>query len=141
MAAAATTRKSSAWVFQRRLRQARQYQFHTSRRCDAYSTLKLIQDLRLKAHHFPRSLCTNAENANVVVRPSVIPDSAALAALLAKQAAMFQPSRGPNDRGRALAPHFRLFELRGGNGAVERGAQRLGGLQRQLDPGARAGLE
>src|ERR1700733_15760864 len=41
----------------------------------------------------------------------------------------------------ALAPHFRLLELCGGNRPVESAAQLLGRLQRQLDPRARAGVE
>ncbi len=51
-------------------------------------------------------------------------------------------SRGANETwDGALAPHFRLLELGGGDRPVERGAQLLGRLQRQLDPGARAGVE
>ena len=42
-------------------------------------------------------------------------------------------------------PHFRLLELGGGDGAVQRGAQVAGGFQRQLHPGAcrgaKAGVE
>ncbi len=38
-------------------------------------------------------------------------------------------------------PHFRLLELGGGDGAVERGAQVAGGVQRQLHPGAGGGAE
>src|SRR5712671_1598045 len=50
--------------------------------------------------------------------------------------------RRPNEAGRgALAPHFRLLELGGGNRAVESGAQPLGCLQRQLNPGPRPGFE
>src|SRR5882672_2867979 len=50
--------------------------------------------------------------------------------------------RRPNEAGRgALAPHFRLLELGGGNRAVESGAQFLGCLQRQLNPGPRPGFE
>lgn len=48
--------------------------------------------------------------------------------------------RPPHTRHRSLPPHFRLLELRRGNRPVERGAQFLRRLQRQLDPGARAGL-
>src|SRR5580704_18038651 len=51
-------------------------------------------------------------------------------------------SRRPNEAGhRALAPYFRLLELGGGDRPVERGAQFLGGLQRELDPGPRPGFE
>src|SRR5262249_32259169 len=51
-------------------------------------------------------------------------------------------SRRPDEaRGGALAPDFRLLELGGGNRPVGRGAQLLRSLQRQLDPGACAGLE
>src|SRR5690242_6991172 len=51
-------------------------------------------------------------------------------------------SRCPNEAGHgALAPHFRLLELGGGNRPVESGAQLLGGLQGKLDPGPGAGFE
>jgi hypothetical protein len=41
----------------------------------------------------------------------------------------------------ALAPHFRLLELGGGNRPVESGAQLLGCLQRQLNPSPCPGFE
>jgi RNA polymerase primary sigma factor len=41
----------------------------------------------------------------------------------------------------ALAPHFRLLKLGGGNRPVESGAQLLGRLERQLDPRSRTGVE
>ena len=41
----------------------------------------------------------------------------------------------------ALAPHFSLLEIGGGNRSVESGAQLLGGLQRQLDPRPCAGAK
>ena len=41
----------------------------------------------------------------------------------------------------ALAPHFRLLELGGGDCPVKSGAQLFGGLQRQLDPRPRTGVE
>ena len=51
-------------------------------------------------------------------------------------------SRCPNEAGDgALAPHFRLLELGGGNRPVESGAQLLGRLQRQLNPSPRPGFE
>jgi hypothetical protein len=51
-------------------------------------------------------------------------------------------SRGWNEAEHdALAPHFRLLELCGGNRPVESGAQLLGRLQRQLDPRPRTGVE
>src|SRR5471032_435050 len=51
-------------------------------------------------------------------------------------------SRSPHEAGhRSLAAHLRLLELGGGNRPVERGAQLLGGLERDLDPRARAGIE
>src|SRR5579859_7408575 len=51
-------------------------------------------------------------------------------------------SRSPNDAEHgALAPHFRLLVLGGGNRPVESGAQLLGRLQRQLNPRPRAGVE
>jgi len=42
---------------------------------------------------------------------------------------------------RALAPHFRLLELSGGNRPVDSSAQLLGCLQRQLYPSPRPGFE
>src|SRR5258705_2366477 len=42
---------------------------------------------------------------------------------------------------RALAPHFRLLELSGGNRPVESSAQLLGCLKRQLYPSPRPGFE
>src|SRR6266567_2025291 len=50
-------------------------------------------------------------------------------------------SRCPNEAYGALAPHFRLLELGGGNRPVESGAQLLGGLQRKLDAGPGAWFE
>ena len=53
-----------------------------------------------------------------------------------------QLSRRPEETGRgALAPDFRLLVLRGGDRSVERGAQPLGGVQGQFDPGARSRVE
>src|SRR6478672_8741270 len=50
--------------------------------------------------------------------------------------------RCPNEAGHgALAPHFRLLELGGGNRSVQSGAQLLGCLQRQLNPSPRPGFE
>src|SRR2546421_12164954 len=51
-------------------------------------------------------------------------------------------SRRPNEAGRRpLASHFRLLELGGGNRAVKGGTQRLGCLQRQLNPSPRPHFE
>src|ERR1700752_136388 len=59
-----------------------------------------------------------------------------------KGGAISSVSRRLNDlRHDALAPDLRLFEFGGDNRAVQGGAQLLRGLKRQLDPGARAGLE
>src|SRR5271168_3389578 len=51
-------------------------------------------------------------------------------------------SRCLNEAGRgAVAPHFRLLEICGGDRPVERCAKFLGAFEGQLDAGARAGFE
>src|SRR4029077_1332726 len=86
--------------------------------------------------------CTKANNHNVSLRAVPVPLSGVWRAADASLWLQSLPLRRPHESGqRAPAAHFRLLEIRRRDRAIERGAQFLRTVERELDPRARAGLE